>query len=707
MATSMIRPHPPPQPPPPRPPLPQVPTNIQSYDSLSASSNVRNSQDLEYLHKIQDGGSRQDRQTIQSTCDGPTPPDVTAQQSSLSSSHIPLPLRYGHPLPRTNSYPPQNSQKEEHRPSAAQAEHMLRRKTPNGILNAAYDGTSVEQMDRPHAMKHILLPVTEHFGVTPVGPRQAISHALPLRPTLQQFDSGFGLSQQSAGHKSMQSALQKNVPGSIQTGLRIGMQNGVRNGVQNGPWMSNAQYAPEHAKASWTVPQLPQIDSMLNQIPSHSTHLQYLHNGHSPFAFMPPAFQPSFGPTASNDSGPFGPYWPNGTFVPYRPAALRDMRYYPHHTSTWASQPVHNDPVFQNPAWYSVSQHRQDMGSMSFPATQQFAAPPQDDINTQLAISKYLSSQPFYNSNQSSQSNRSFRGEGSVSFVNNTPGLRVPPVPPLDLLPRYDSGLSSGQTTPTPRNYQSPSATLREFGPGSSNAQLRERVFSWAHSVYIDLLKHLHSVRRRGQQTRHGSNSHSSGPNIYPRPPRQPSCDFSSSSGANRSRSSVEHRRFPPPNQEPNSSSSHKAVGLEHDSIPHGPAVSPWRSQGRTYDSTHDNQTTWQSPSALTYPLNGLQHSRTLRRTPGTLHAPHHAGTRPEIAHVASATSALDSIGEICQSGDWKWVDGLLLGGCLAYALGDYEKAAEWYSKILGIDGRYVTSLQSRRAELQAAKFHG
>jgi len=37
---------------------------------------------------------------------------------------------------------------------------MLRRKTPNGILAAAYDGTSVEQTEKPHATKHILLPVT-------------------------------------------------------------------------------------------------------------------------------------------------------------------------------------------------------------------------------------------------------------------------------------------------------------------------------------------------------------------------------------------------------------------------------------------------------------------------------------------------------------------------------------------------------------------
>ena len=36
--------------------------------------------------------------------------------------------------------------------------------------------------------------------------------------------------------------------------------------------------------------------------------------------------------------------------------------------------------------------------------------------------------------------------------------------------------------------------------------------------------------------------------------------------------------------------------------------------------------------------------------------------------------------------GKWSWIDGILLGGCLAYALGDYQKAQDWYKHILTLD---------------------
>src|SRR5262249_18005808 len=80
----------------------------------------------------------------------------------------PMPLlqqQYAYPLvQRTHSHTLSDDSGEEGRDGGQQSEHMLRRKTPNGILNAAYDGTSVEQAERPHAMKHILLPVTQQFA---------------------------------------------------------------------------------------------------------------------------------------------------------------------------------------------------------------------------------------------------------------------------------------------------------------------------------------------------------------------------------------------------------------------------------------------------------------------------------------------------------------------------------------------------------------
>ena len=54
------------------------------------------------------------------------------------------------------------------------------------------------------------------------------------------------------------------------------------------------------------------------------------------------------------------------------------------------------------------------------------------------------------------------------------------------------------------------------------------------------------------------------------------------------------------------------------------------------------------------------------------------------------AKSALEMIGDLCRESGWRWIDGMLLGGCLAYGLEQYEKALDWYSKIIAIDSRYL-----------------
>jgi hypothetical protein len=44
----------------------------------------------------------------------------------------------------------------------------------------------------------------------------------------------------------------------------------------------------------------------------------------------------------------------------------------------------------------------------------------------------------------------------------------------------------------------------------------------------------------------------------------------------------------------------------------------------------------------------------------------------------------------LCEQSDWKWIDGMLLGGCLHYGLERYEKSLEWFQRIISLDRRYV-----------------
>jgi hypothetical protein len=55
---------------------------------------------------------------------------------------------------------------------------------------------------------------------------------------------------------------------------------------------------------------------------------------------------------------------------------------------------------------------------------------------------------------------------------------------------------------------------------------------------------------------------------------------------------------------------------------------------------------------------------------------------------VQNAVAALESLSNLCQESSWRWIDGILLGGSLAYALAEYPKAQDWYSKILELNPR-------------------
>jgi hypothetical protein len=195
---------------------------------------------------------------------------------------------------------------------------------------------------------------------------------------------------------------------------------------------------------------------------------------------LQPPYQPSPGPTASNDGGFYGPYWPDGRFVPYRPAAVRDegrhhlshgleiQRDFEHHPIPFADQyrPLHGPYLpekvepFQQGVDTSLLLHRNKLGASEVPYPQY-----------------QLQSHDFNN-----------------NFYANT---------------------SDGSRTPT--------------GPSlhrANNSHFKEKTLSWAHGIYVDLLAHLHQSKKENGQTR---NSRTSRNNIYPKPPRQPASNFSPS----------------------------------------------------------------------------------------------------------------------------------------------------------------------------------
>lgn len=106
-------------------------------------------------------------------------------------------------------------------------------------------------------------------------------------------------------------------------------------GTINGAYESNAHdtQAVKHVLLPRNdVPQgygqFPQLDSFLQQAPYRQLHQQPQNYGQTVPSVIQPPYQ-HLGPTASGieGRGPYGPYWNDGTYVPYRPAALRDPRF--------------------------------------------------------------------------------------------------------------------------------------------------------------------------------------------------------------------------------------------------------------------------------------------------------------------------------------------------------------------------------------------
>ncbi|EON63653.1 hypothetical protein W97_02881 [Coniosporium apollinis CBS 100218] len=585
-----------------------------------------------------------------------------------------LPQHYAHPLQRNNSYPAQGTN--DGQISSKQTENMLRRKTPNGILTAAYDGTSVEQTDKPHAMKHILLPITSAGALNVAPSFHGVRQELPLRtPSFSRDMYTFG---------NQQSAISA--------------------------WNSGVQPGLDAAGSKWTNPQqfLPQIDSMLNQVPTQPPLVPYAQYGSYFCGNMQYPMQSQFAPTVSNEQGPYGPYWPNGTFVPYRPAALRDPRFQ-HMATNWTANQL--NPYFsratenwQQPADLAVNPNAVRRAHTHYqarkplpPAMGYNAIPSHQDYPASLSVQSI--DQHRHLDQQYTPTDRRLASQvASQSYVQ---GL------PRPIGDHYSSVHSSGQTTP--RGFETPPAvtSLAEFGPQSSNAQLRERVFDWAHSIYVELLTYLHQTRRAALNTRHPGNQQSSNrPNIYPKPPRQPNSSFTfpptartrSTNDAQLSHSAMQQDDISP------SQVTNQAVALQRPGQLHNRSHSLWSSGNNEHTRPEaQRRLSWQQGLSGVTPLQpSAQPPRTLRRTSGLSVSATYPPINQEISVTAKAASALETLTNMVQDSAWNWVDGMLVGGCLAYALGEYQKALAWYSKILDIDPDHAEAISNLAATLLA-----
>ncbi|PYH50031.1 UDP-N-acetylglucosaminyltransferase [Aspergillus saccharolyticus JOP 1030-1] len=549
-------------------------------------------------------------------------------------------LQYPHPIQRLglpDAGGPSTSSK-------SAGEHALRRKTPNGTLAAGYDGTPGDTTIQPPASKHILVSPLES------------GHLIPSQ-------AGFALDswqqqQQQPAFDRASSGKQLNFPPVYKNEATRGnaLTGEIGQAINGASWVRSLNYVPG-------------IDSVLNQtLPMQPSQQRfYWHNGAYIPTVLPATLQPCLGPTASAGTGPYGPYWPDGAYIPYRPAAFRDTRF--HSLSPFpkagnssglqfidAIQPPLNRsglPAASHPdsgiAW---NQNPTGMLNAELPMQNNF--PRRHSEQKVLDTSSHQLVLPFHTRQPTSSSSFSPRPPHDASSWSNSAG---------------NQGFQNTESIGSSR---------------AANAEFKEKVLTWAHGVYVDLLASIHQARRNSisNSSTEGQSQRLLKPSIYPKPPRQPGLDFSTAASSAPSR----HNSFPTVQLDYNGSRSNAGNHLgQHDS------------------SRHLERPTLAQFSQTVSDVQMLDRIRHTGRFSTSTSA-----SRPGVAFLdegsttANAVSSLEMLSHLCMESGWEWIDGMLLGGCLAYGLGDYNKATRWYSRIIARDATHVEAISNLAATLLA-----
>ncbi|EER29357.1 hypothetical protein D8B26_004031 [Coccidioides posadasii str. Silveira] len=520
-------------------------------------------------------------------------------------------------------------------------ESTLRRKTPSGTLAAGYDAT--DSSVQPPASKHILVSSLENDQL--MMPRAAIS-----MDTLQykSLDPPNLLQRQNFAPDFKADANRLNA-----------LHNAVPQGAHHTNWIRSLNYPQS-------------IESVLQ----HSSTLTpsqrvYWQNIPAIPTVLASSFQP--GGRGSADSaglGQYGPYWPDGGYIPYRPAAFRDSRYQsiPILGQSLTPDNTNSFPRFQ-PSFASQSINPPEIipSGLSWNTL----APQPNQAPHTLYNPEPLDEQRFPPRHPPQKAPEVFWNQNGVPFAPTQPtNQNTHQIHPIDN--------SAWQTQPLGLQSGVQGAVHQP-----RNAEFKEKILAWAHSVYVDLLASLHNARRKSaaQGISDARSRDINKPCIFPKPPRQPGSDFSQSSH-------LENNRGPP-----------FPVHQQH-SVPAGNFIDTRR------HSTHF------TPSHIGFPHHGqegrghftqqLDGFRTIRRSSAASVPRMLSPAFKGVSAAENAASALEILSSLCIESNWDWIDGMLVGGCLAYGLGDYPKAMRWYNRIINKDPSHVEAISNLAATLLA-----
>jgi len=529
---------------------------------------------------------------------------------------------------------------------------MLRRKTPNGTLAAGYDGSPVEWTKRPHAMKHFLMPTSDD-----------------TRCSKYPHTNTDELDEQTPPH----TAQSFNTQVALQTCLH------QRN--SHGPCERNFQETssidakmPGIGWRSSGVPSLG-LDSVLNQSSLYHHHYNPAGSQNVP-TVLQPMWPPCLGPTSTHTPGPYGPYWPDGAFEPYRPAPLRDPRFQIKATPHSADLPTHLQPAVNNYGqWlqaHSDSQYARgtDHSIASAPIFER----EREDLGS-----------PMSSLDLSSRRNSLY----SSHVQETTHQIIETPLGYGDKPSSWQE--QDAQTFNDIYSNAGPAYPLQDPEVSVGNVQFKEKVLMWAHRIYSSLIASIEDARR------HSPNGPQDPSRVCLQPPRRPYPSWSNNlSRGHRSHYNTKSSTHAPMAEGSNNTGKESQHRNPYVKVLLDDRATVTRSLSTYFPSISIGQSRqrWQLREGC---LRSPQTASQTSYVPPQLTVDRNANS-PQ----AAAAYAVEMLGRLCQESGLEWTDGMLLTGCLAYGLGDYNKAIKWYWKILNQDPNNVEAMSNMAATLLA-----
>ncbi|KAL9590973.1 MAG: hypothetical protein Q9203_000258 [Teloschistes exilis] len=536
------------------------------------------------------------------------------------------------------------------------AEHMLRRKTPNGTLAAGYDGTSGEWADRRPASKHLLMPISssttdEHFQ-----PRAI------WKETRTPYAEG------SVHHRSPSQHVQT-VQDHHQDARHASGQFATDNAIVS-------HYGKSKENSSFNSG----IDSVLFQGSPMQQNDRYDRGQHEPMV-MQPMWPPCMGITSLNHPGPYGPYWPNGAFVPYRPAPMSDTRFNSLASGLGTQETAQHrqsGPRFFPAASHTVISHVDDtLPARTYPWSSLITCLSNDSTPTMLA--SHVSPIPRVQNEVLPGNYIHHHNESAIDSLFDE--VKQPLCTSFQRLSQATPNISA--CIPASPQYQ---------GSKADSMQFKEKALMWAHRVYMSLSSFKQSSRRMGPTVRFPNERHSQGtsrPQVLEQSPLTLS-NLSDTVAVSQTYPYA-HPMLDVQRHKQTWSRDGAPIDIKSSQICDTTRFSEsiYERDHRFYRADGDRTESYEPPYIYS---DGSSNARAA--------APVGMQTPTEPSPAAAAVTAMELLSRLCQESGWEWIDGMLLGGCLAYGLGDFQKALKWYTKVLSCDSANVEAMSNTAATL-------